>query len=162
MNLYSRSTVREDSSFFGWAILPTLNLIVTRYLQDSLWELFPNHQNLKFVIWFVLCLWHYSSEQASSTKDSLLGECGRTHSCQHIFAILLLYHPLLSYFCAWNKHKYKHKNKSNKNSHTEVIAHSCLNDSPVEEGIRLKEICGYLPDTFGSSGGRLMEKGKGK
>lgn len=54
------------------------------------------------------------------------------------------------------------KNESNKNSHTEVIAQSYLNDSPVEEGIRLKEICGYLPDTFGSSGGRLMEKGKGK
>ena len=32
----------------------------------------------------------------------------------------------------------------------------------MEEGIHLKEIYGYLPDTFGSSGGRLMKKGKGK
>lgn len=30
--------------------MPTLNLLVARYLQDNLEELFPYDQNLKFVI----------------------------------------------------------------------------------------------------------------
>lgn len=73
---------------FDKPVLPTLSLYVTRYLQCNLDELFPNPQNLKFVI--LVCLTHLQhifSEQASSTKDSLFGEFRRRHE-QHTFTIL--------------------------------------------------------------------------
>lgn len=84
--------------FFDKQFLPILSLSVS-----SLDELFSNHQNLQFIIRVYLThLQHIFSEQASSTKDSLLGEFRRKHRHQTNTPSLffLLYHHLLHYFCA--------------------------------------------------------------